>query len=46
MTDLWELGHLDIDCLHRMDYAYKRRHPPTKLDAMVSASNVAHTQEA
>ena len=25
------LGHLAIDCYHRMDYAYQGKHPPTKL---------------
>ena len=28
-----------------MDYAYQGKHPPTKLEAMATASNVAITQE-
>ena len=32
-------GHMAIDCYHRMDYAYRGKHPPTKLAAMVTSSN-------
>ena len=34
-----KLGHLAIDCCHRMDYAYQGKHPPTKLVTMTIASN-------
>lgn len=30
------MGHFEIDCYHRMDYAYQGRHPPKKLMAMVA----------
>ncbi|XP_023922287.1 uncharacterized protein LOC112033743 [Quercus suber] len=34
-----KLGHIAIDCYHRMDYAYQGKHPPIKLAAMATASN-------
>ena len=34
-----KLGHLAIDCYHRMDYAYQVKYPPSKLAAMATASN-------
>ncbi|KAA8519478.1 hypothetical protein F0562_013734 [Nyssa sinensis] len=29
-----KLGHLALDCYHKMDFAYKGRHPPAHLAAM------------
>ena len=40
-----KVGHLALDCYHRIDYAYQGKHPPTKLAAMATASNAAITQE-
>ena len=40
-----KVGHLALNCYHRMDYAYQGKHQPTKLAAMATASNVAITQE-
>ena len=40
-----KLGHLAIDCYHRMDYAYQGKHPPTKLAAMAIASNLCLAQD-
>ena len=34
-----KVGHIAINCYHRMDYAYQGKHPPTKLAAMVTSSN-------
>ena len=34
-----KLGHIAIDCYHKIDYAYQGKHPPTKLAAMATASN-------
>lgn len=34
-----KLGHLAIDCYHRMNYAYQGKHLPTKLVVMAIASN-------
>ena len=36
-----KVGHLALDCYHRMDYAYQGKHPPTKLAAIAFASNLA-----
>lgn len=30
------MGHFEIDCYHRIDYAYQGHHPPKKLMAMVA----------
>ena len=38
-----KFGHQALDCYHRMNFAYQGKHPPTKLTAMASASNVAIT---
>ena len=40
-----KLGHLAMDCYHRMDYAYQGKHPPAKLAAMATASNACLTQD-
>ena len=40
-----KLGHLAIDCYHRIDYAYEGKHPPTKLATMTIASNACLGQE-
>ena len=40
-----KLGHLAVDCYHRMDYAYQGKHPPIKLAAMAIASNACLTQD-
>jgi len=40
-----KVGHLALDCYHRMDYAYQGKHPPTKLVAMATASNACFTQD-
>ena len=40
-----KLGYLALDCYHRMDYEYQRKHPPTKLSAMAAASNASITQD-
>ncbi|KAJ4955992.1 hypothetical protein NE237_012775 [Protea cynaroides] len=36
-----KMGHLVIDCYHRMDYTYRGRHPPEKLSAMVLSALLA-----
>ena len=40
-----KLGHLAIDCYHRMDYAYQGKHPPIKLATMAIAYNACLAQE-
>ena len=40
-----KLGHLAIDCYHRMDYAYQGKHPPTILVAMATTSNACLAQD-
>ena len=40
-----KVGHLALDCYHRMGYAYQGKHPPTKLTAMTTASNACLTQD-
>ena len=40
-----KIGHLAIDCYHRMDYAFQGNHPPTKLATMAIASNATITQD-
>ena len=40
-----KLGHLALDCYHRMDYEYQRKHPPTKLSAMATSFNASITQD-
>ncbi|KAJ4966405.1 hypothetical protein NE237_018254 [Protea cynaroides] len=35
------MGHLAIDCFHRMDYVVQGRHPVEKLAAMVSSTMLA-----
>ena len=32
-------SHQALDCLHRMDYSYQRRHPSTQLVVMVAQTN-------
>lgn len=32
-----KMGHLALDCFHRMDFAYQGRHPPQRLAAMVAS---------
>ncbi|RWR84275.1 Retrovirus-related Pol polyprotein from transposon TNT 1-94 [Cinnamomum micranthum f. kanehirae] len=32
-----KVGHLAIDCYHRMDFAFQGRHPPQRLAAMVAS---------
>ena len=39
-----KVGHLAVDCYHRVDYAYQGKHPPAKLAAMATASNARFTQ--
>ena len=40
-----KVGHLAVDCYHRMDYAYQGKHPPAKLAAMATAFNASFTQD-
>ena len=40
-----KVGHLALDCYHRIDYAYQGKHPSTKLAAMATASNAYFTQD-
>ena len=40
-----KVGHLAVDCYHRMDYAYQGKHPPAKLAAMATTSNACFTQD-
>ena len=40
-----KLGHLAVNCYHKMDYAYQGKHPPTKLAAMATTSNACFTQD-
>ena len=39
------VGHIAIDCYHRMDYAYQGKHLPTKLAAMATSSNSMIAQD-
>ena len=39
-----KLGHLAVDCYHRMDFAYQGKHPLAELAAMAIASNACLTQ--
>ena len=40
-----KLGHIALDCYHRMDYTYQGKYPPTKLAAMATASNACLIQD-
>ena len=40
-----KVGHLALDCYHRMDYAYQGKNPPTKLATMDTTSNACLTQD-
>ena len=40
-----KLGHLAVNCYHKMDYAYQGKHPPAKLVAMATTSNAYFTQD-
>lgn len=40
-----KLGHLAIDCYHKMDYAYQGKHLPTKLIVVATTSNACLAQE-
>ncbi|KAJ4951903.1 hypothetical protein NE237_028735 [Protea cynaroides] len=37
-----KIGHLAIDCYHRMDYTYHGQHPPKKLAVVVSSAQPAN----
>uniref|UniRef100_A0A2N9FMC6 Integrase catalytic domain-containing protein n=1 Tax=Fagus sylvatica TaxID=28930 RepID=A0A2N9FMC6_FAGSY len=37
------VGHLALDCYHRMDYSYQGRHPPAKLVALASSNNLLNS---
>ncbi|KAL0001123.1 hypothetical protein SO802_014904 [Lithocarpus litseifolius] len=36
-----KMGHLAIDCYHRMNFAFQGKNPPTKLAAVATTSNTA-----
>ena len=38
-----KVGHLALDCYHRMDYSYQGRHPLAKLVALASGNNLHST---
>ena len=38
-----KVGHLALDCYHRMDYNYQGCHPPAKLATLASENNLHNT---
>ena len=38
------IGHIALDCFHRMDFSYQGKQPPSKLAAMASTPGLSSTQ--
>ncbi len=38
-----KVGHLALDCYHRMDYSYQGHHAPAKLAALASSNNLLNS---
>uniref|UniRef100_A0A2N9FNC2 Uncharacterized protein n=1 Tax=Fagus sylvatica TaxID=28930 RepID=A0A2N9FNC2_FAGSY len=45
VSNLWQPGHVALDCFHRMNFAYQGRHPPTKL-AAIASTNMSNASSA